>query len=86
MALPTNIRKAFIDHPASVNETYFEHFAVAAGFSRQLAAASAKALVHAIVPGMCCTSASEKIKELNGWLDTGSRDPHAETVGNSSTA
>lgn len=73
MAAPLSFRKAFTDHPASVNETYFEHFRVASHYSRELAGASLKALVHAFVPGLCCTSASEKIKELHGEVTTGSR-------------
>lgn len=73
MAAPLSFRKAFTDHPASVNETYFEHFRVASHYSRELAGASLKALVHAFVPGLCCTSASEKIKELHGEVTTGTR-------------
>jgi len=65
MGLRSSFRKAFVDHPASVDETYFEHFRVASHYSRELAGASAKAMLHALVPGMCCTSASDKIKQLN---------------------
>lgn len=73
MASPLSFRKAFLDHPASVDETYFEHFRVAGHYSRELASASLKALVHAFVPGMCCTSASEKIKQLHSEVTTGTR-------------
>jgi hypothetical protein len=73
MGLRNRFRKAFLDHPASVDETYFEHFRVASHYSRELAGASAKAMVHALVPGMCCTSASDKIKQLNTQVTTGHR-------------
>lgn len=73
MALVTQFRKSFVEHPASVDETYFEHFAVAMHYARELAGASAKAMVHAFVPGMCCTSASEKIKQLHSEVTTGHR-------------
>lgn len=78
MATPIGFRKAFLDHPASVNESYFEHFRVASHYSRELAGASLKALVHAFVPGICCTSASEKIKQLHGEVTTGTRAELAE--------
>lgn len=78
MGIRLRFRKAFIDHPASVDETYFEHFRVATHYSRELAGASMKAFVHALVPGMCCTSASEKIKQLHGEVTTGHRAELAE--------
>lgn len=78
MATPRWFRKAFIDHPASVDESYFEHFAVATHYARELAGASVKAMVHAVVPGLCCTSASEKIKQLNAEVTTGDRAELAE--------
>ncbi|MGI9596720.1 MAG: DUF6356 family protein [Acidimicrobiales bacterium] len=80
MALVTRFRKAFIDHPASVEETYFEHFGVAMHYARELAGASAKAMMHALVPGMCCTSASDKIKQLHGEVTTGHRAELAEAA------
>ena len=78
MGIRLRFRKAFLDHPASVDETYFEHFKVATHYSKELAGASAKAMIHALVPGMCCTSASEKIKQLHGEVTTGQRAELAE--------
>lgn len=66
-------RRAFVDHPASVGETYLEHAQVAGRFGTELAKASMMAFVHALVPGMCCTSASDKIKSLHGQLMVGAR-------------
>ncbi|MEM7273181.1 MAG: DUF6356 family protein [Actinomycetota bacterium] len=80
MAAPQWFRKAFLDHPASVDETYLEHFAVATHYARELAGASAKAMVHAIIPGLCCTSASDKIKELNSEVTTGHRAELADAA------
>ena len=67
------ITAKFTEHPASVDETYFEHMAVAAGFSRQLAKASLCAAVHAIFPWMHCTTASTAIKDLNAKVTSGAR-------------
>ena len=73
MAAPMIIRRAFFEHPASVEESYLEHARVASHFGRTLAKASVKAFVHAIVPGMCATSASDTIKSLHAELMTGAR-------------
>ncbi len=78
-------QKAFTDHPASVEETYFEHFGVSMHYARELATASAKAVLHAFVPGMCCTSASDKIKQLHGEVTTGPRAAMAEAAAMSDT-
>lgn len=80
MGISTRFRKAFIDHPASVEETYFEHFRVSMHYARELLTAGAKAMLHAVVPGMCCTSASDKIKQLNSEVTTGHRAELAEAA------
>ena len=67
------IRKFFTDHPASVGETYGEHFRVAAGFAGTLAVAAAAAAVHAVVPALCQTTASRRIREMNSRLGVGAR-------------
>ncbi|MEM8924535.1 MAG: DUF6356 family protein [Actinomycetota bacterium] len=63
----------FTEHPAQVGETYFEHQRVAFGFSRTLFAAAFQAAVHAVCPWLCCTSASDKIRELNDRIVAGGR-------------
>ncbi len=65
--------RAFVDHPASVDETYLEHFGVATSFARRLGVATVKAMVHAVVPGLCCTSVSATIRELNDEIIAGGR-------------
>ena len=66
MAQLTNpIRRLFLDHPASVEETYTEHFGAAMKYSVRLAGASMAAAIHALVPGLCCTTASQKINDLH---------------------
>ncbi|NND76100.1 MAG: hypothetical protein HKN44_13940 [Ilumatobacter sp.] len=56
------------DHPASVGETYGEHFRIAARFAGCLAAAAGAAVVHAVVPSMCTTTASDRICRLHEEL------------------
>ena len=63
-----SILKAFIEHPASTGETYGQHCRRALRVSWTLAAASMAAVVHALVPGLCTTRASDTIFELHDDL------------------
>lgn len=67
------IKARFTEHPASVGETYGEHFKVATHFSFELAKASMAAALHAFYPCACTTSASDKVKLLHAEMTTGSR-------------
>ncbi len=44
------IDRLFTEHPASVGETYWQHFGMALSFSATLFAAAFFCLVHAILP------------------------------------
>lgn len=67
------LRSLFLDHPASVDETYTEHARVAGHFARELAMAAMAAAVHAVFPGLCCTSASTRVKRLHTEMTAGAR-------------
>jgi len=67
------LKQFFTEHPASVDETYFEHFKVAARFARCLTLAAGAAAVHAVVPSMCTTTASERICQLHDEMTSGKR-------------
>jgi len=58
------IARLFLTHPASVDETYGEHFRFAFGFALLLAAAAAAALVHAVIPGLFEKTASRIVARL----------------------
>ena len=58
----------FTKHPNSVDETYFQHMRCALGFHFTLLRLSLCALVHAIFPFSCETTASDGIKELNDCM------------------
>ena len=58
--------KLFIDHPQSVDETYFEHMGVALKFAGMLLVAATAALIHAIIPAACEKTASNIIRNLYG--------------------
>lgn len=56
--------KAFTAHPASVDESYGEHFRFAFGFATTLFLAAGAALVHAILPFLFEKAASRMIARL----------------------
>jgi len=62
--MTTRIIRLFTDHPASVDETYFEHMAFAAGFSAKLFAAAFAAMIHALLPFLFEKTASGIIRTL----------------------
>lgn len=67
--VPLQFLKGFVDHPASVNETYWEHARFAFGFSVTLFLAAGAALIHAIVPPLFETTASRIICGLHTRLN-----------------
>lgn len=60
--------RLFIDHPYTVDENYIEHFGVASSFGVAMTRSGLCALVHAVVPGWCITSASDTIQRLNAIM------------------
>lgn len=57
--------RLFLDHPAKVEETYFEHMCFALRFAALLAAAMGAALVHAVIPCLFEKTASQIIARLS---------------------
>ena len=62
------MKNIFTKHPKEVDETYFEHMCCAFKFHYTLLRLSLCALVHAIFPFLCVTTASEGIKKLNDCM------------------
>ena len=52
-------------HLKTVNESYTEHFLIAAKIGLLMIVYGLMAILHAIIPAYFQTSASNKIKELN---------------------
>ena len=59
------ITRLFIEHPASVEETYFEHMRFAAWFAGTLFLAAFAATVHAVLPFMFEKTASTAINRMH---------------------
>ncbi len=62
------MKRLFVDHPASVGESYFQHMAVAGSFGWAMARASCACFLHAIVPGLCVKTGSSIIRDLHGRM------------------
>ena len=58
-------RKLFLDHPASVGETYGEHAVFAASVGWTMLWGSIACFVHALVPALFPTTGSSAIIELH---------------------
>lgn len=80
------LRRLFLDHPESVDETYGEHALMALGFSLRLMGASLACLVHALVPGLCRTTGSRAIADLHARMVTNRRRHAAAPLGAAPTA
>jgi len=68
-------RRLFLEHPASVDESYGEHFRVAAGFGIALLIGALGAFVHALVPAFCQRTGSTTVKKLHARL---TKDPQRD--------
>lgn len=58
-------RRAFFDHPASVGESYREHFGVASHVGVTMIAAGVAAVIHGILPFAFKTTGSRTIIRLH---------------------
>ena len=59
------IRRIFLDHPASVGETYGEHALFAASVGWTMFVGSLACFVHALVPALFPTTGSSVIMSLH---------------------
>ena len=64
------IKRIFVDHPASVGETYFEHMGTSATFGSKMLLGSLACFVHALVPSLCVRTGSSVVNELHTRMVT----------------
>lgn len=62
------IRRLFLDHPASVGESYGEHFGVATRFGARMIAGGVGAILHGIFPFLFRTTGSRTVAALHADL------------------
>jgi hypothetical protein len=58
-------QRIFLNHPATVDETFFQHMLFALRFAFALFAAAGAALVHAFIPCLFEKTASRIITQLH---------------------
>ena len=77
--------KLFTEHPASVGESYGQHFSSALSFSLAMLGAGLACLVHAIFPFWCVTTGSDTVRRLHARMVTHRhRDPALHVAGDGS--
>lgn len=62
------IRKAFTDHPASVGESYGEHFLHASGFGLRMVLGGLACILHGFLPFLFVRTGSDQIRTLHGRM------------------
>lgn len=62
------LRRAFLNHPQSINESYGEHLVAAGGFGLAMIAAGFACLIHAIIPGLHVTTGSDAVDRLHARM------------------
>ena len=58
------LHRMFVEHPRNLGESYWQHGRTAARFGAEMVAGGLACLVHAAVPGLFATTASERVKNL----------------------
>lgn len=64
------LRKAFLEHPRSVGETYAEHLASAVSFGCRMIAAGCACLLHGLLPFLFVKTGSSTIRHLHDAMIT----------------
>lgn len=62
--------KAFTEHPASVGESYWQHFRHASGFGGRMIVAGVACLLHAVFPFLFVKTGSKQINHLHKRMIT----------------
>ena len=74
------LKTLFTEHPEAVGESYFEHMGVALSFAGPLLSAGMAALVHAVLPFLCVTTASSTVKQLHARMVNRRPKPFAQSA------
>ena len=61
-------RRLFVEHPASVGESYLEHASFAARFGWIMFIGSLACFVHALIPAFCQSTGSKTVLQLHERL------------------
>jgi hypothetical protein len=76
------MKRFFTEHPATVGETYGEHFAFALGVGSRMVYGGLACMLHAVLPELCKTTGSRTIRELALRLVPSNREKRRAVVSN----
>lgn len=62
------LRRLFLDHPASVGESYAAHFGVASRFGARMVWGGARCMLHAVLPFTGKSAGSDTVTALHREL------------------
>jgi hypothetical protein len=68
-------RRLFIDHPASIGETYLEHLITASGFGTKMILAGVACVIHGLLPAIFTNRGSNAIYALHERMVVSRRGP-----------
>ena len=69
--MPLNrLCRSFTEHPASVGETYGQHFAHASGFGIRMILGGVACMLHGVFPFLFVKTGSKQITTLHGRMVT----------------
>lgn len=60
-----NLLSSFRDHPATVGETYGEHFIHASGFGVRMMLGGIACIIHGLLPFLFTTTGSSQVNRLH---------------------
>ncbi|QUL36997.1 DUF6356 family protein [Erythrobacter sp. JK5] len=64
----SRLRRAFTEHPASVGESYFEHFLHATRFGVRMVLGGFACMLHGLLPFLFVRTGSNQIQTLHGQM------------------
>lgn len=62
------LSRLFVEHPREVGESYVEHFVASASYGLRVLKVAGCCFVHALVPGLYKTRASDTIRSMAAEL------------------
>lgn len=65
------LQRLFLEHPASVNESYLEHLATAWSFAARMIAGGLACLIHGLIPGWFVRTGSDQVRCLHDRMVVG---------------
>ena len=82
MTISKRVRAAFVEHPASVGETYWQHARHSVQFGLAMLRGACAAFIHAALPFLCTTTGSRIIGRLHDRMITNRIRLKVPTQGN----